>query len=134
MNQIKDTNKTRGTFLLMLALCPRAPLTPSSHFPPETKQKTHEAGCAPPVNIVTRHDPEGTDPEGLLEGSGLVLGVLGDGGVGAGAFAAPHLLGAGRVPVLVGRLRELRPDLHQVLRVRLHQRLCGEQTQICRGG
>lgn len=49
----------------------------------------------------------------------------------AGALAAPHLLAARCVPVLVGGLRELRPHLHQVLRVGLHQRLGGEQTQVC---
>lgn len=74
---------------------------------------------------------ENTNPQGLLEGGGLVLRILGDGGVSAGALAAPHLLAARCVPVLVGRLRELRPHLHQVLRVGLNQRLGGEQTQVC---
>lgn len=66
-----------------------------------------------------------------MEGRSLILGVFGDGGVGSGAFAAPHFLDAARVPVLVGGLGELSPDLHQVLRVGLNQCLCGEKTQVC---
>lgn len=71
-----------------------------------------------------------TYSEGLLEGSGLILSVFGNGGVTPGAFTSPHLLGARLVPVLVGGLRELRPDLHQVLGVGLHQRLSGEESQV----
>lgn len=71
-----------------------------------------------------------TDPQRLLEGRGLVLGVFDDGGVGAAALAAPHLLAAAGVPVLVGGLGQLGPDLHQVVRVGLHQGLGREQAQV----
>lgn len=118
----------------MLALRPRAPSAPSSRSPPENKTgKTLNRRLNGGTCLGTMGKELNPDPQGLLEGRGLVLGVFGDGGVGAGAFAAPHFLGAGRVPVLVGGLRELRPDLHQVLRVGLHQRLGGEQAQVCGG-
>lgn len=78
-----------------------------------------------------QQNQKSADPQRLLEGGGLVLRILGNGGVSAGALAAPHLLAARCVPVLVRGLRELRPHLHQVLWVGLHQRLGGEQTQVC---
>ena len=59
--------------------------------------------------------------------------VFDDGGVGAAALAAPHLLASAGVPVLVGGLSQLGPHLHQVVRVGVHQRLGGEQAQVCRG-
>lgn len=82
------------------------------------------------MRVCCEADPS-TDPQRLLEGRGLVLGVLQDGGVGAAALAAPHLPAPARVPVLVGGLSQLGPHLHQVLGVGLHQRLCGEQAQVC---
>lgn len=71
-----------------------------------------------------------TDPQRLLEGRGLVLGVFDDGGVGAAALAAPHLLAAAGVPVLVGGLGQLGAHLHQVVGVGLHQGLGREQAQV----
>ncbi len=61
-----------------------------------------------------------THPQRLLEGRGLVLSVFGDGGVRAAALAAPLFAQAAGVPVLIRRLTQLRPHLHQVLRVRLY--------------
>lgn len=75
-----------------------------------------------------------TDPQGLLEGGGLVLSVFDDGGVGAAALAAPHLLAAAGVPVLVGGLSQLGADFHQVVGVGFHQGLGGEETKVWVGG
>lgn len=73
-----------------------------------------------------------SDPQGLLEGCSLILGIFGNGCVGASAFTTPHFFSACWIPVLISRLRKLSPDLHQVFRVGFYQRLCGEQTQVCR--
>lgn len=75
-----------------------------------------------------------TDPQGLLEGGGLVLSVFDDGGVGAAALAAPHLLAAAGVPVLVGGLSQLGSHFHQVVGVGFHQGLGGEEPKVWRGG
>ena len=72
--------------------------------------------------------------QGLLEGRGLVLRVLGDGGVRAGALTRPDLPRARQVPVLVRRLLYLGAHLHRVLAARLHQRLGGEEAQVCKAG
>lgn len=72
-----------------------------------------------------------TDPQRLLEGGGLVLSVFDDGSVGAAALAAPHLLAAAGVPVLIGGLSQLGSNLHQMVWVGLHQCLGREQAQIC---
>ena len=69
--------------------------------------------------------------QALLEAGGLILGVLGDGGVGAAALTGPGLGGAAGVPVLIGGLLHLRAHLHRMLRIRLHQGLSGEQPQVC---
>ena len=66
----------------------------------------------------------------LLEAGGLVLCVFGDGGVGAAAFTGPGLPAAAGVPVLVGRLLDLRAHLHRLVRVSVHQGLGGEQAQV----
>ena len=66
----------------------------------------------------------------LLEAGGLVLGVLGDGGVGAAALAGPGLAGTTGVPVLVSRLLHLSPHLYCLLCVSLHKRLRGKQPQV----
>ena len=68
--------------------------------------------------------------QALLEAGGLVLGVLGDGGVGAAALAGPGLARAAGVPVLVGGLLHLGADLHRLLRVGVHQGLGGEQSEV----
>lgn len=75
-----------------------------------------------------------TDPQGLLEGGGLVLSVFDDGGVGAAALAAPHLLAAAGVPVLVGGLSQLGSHFHQVVGVGFHQGLGGKEPKVWRGG
>lgn len=56
----------------------------------------------------------------FLEAGGLVLGILGDGGVGAAALTGPRLTGPTGVPVLVSRLLHLSPDLNCLVSVGLH--------------
>lgn len=57
----------------------------------------------------------------LLEAGGLVLGVLGDGGVGAAALTGPCLTGSTGVPVLISRLLHLSPNLHRLLCIGFHE-------------
>lgn len=86
--------------------------------------------CSISVSVVCVH-PFPTNPQRLLEGGGLVLSVFDDGGVWAAALAAPHLLAAAGVPVLISGLSQLGSHLHQMVWVGLHQRLSREQAQIC---
>lgn len=91
---------------------------------------TAAQGSRPPASAQVR----ASHLQGLLEGRGLVLRVLGNGGVGTGALAGPDLPRACQIPVLIGGLLHLRAHLHRVLAARLHQRLGGEEAQVCKGG
>lgn len=57
----------------------------------------------------------------LLEAGGLVLGILGNGGVGAAALAGPCLAHPTGVPVLISRLLHLSPHLYRLLCIGLNQ-------------
>lgn len=57
----------------------------------------------------------------LLETGGLVLGVLGNGGVGTAALTGPGLTCPTGVPVLISRLLHLRSHLHCLVCIGFHQ-------------
>lgn len=72
--------------------------------------------------------------QALLETGGLVLGVFGNGGVGAAAFTWPRLPGTTVIPVLISWLLNLSPHLHSMVRIGLHQRFGREQTKVSKKG
>lgn len=69
--------------------------------------------------------------EAVLKAGRLIVGIFGDGGVRSMRNARPHTFTLRIVPVFVWRLMHLRSHLYAVVRIRFHQRFCGEQAEIC---
>jgi len=121
VSMVLQWGPVKNTLLVWGKSCNTSQLTMPLTIPMSTKLCVCVHVCAMRENVYL---------QALLEAGRLVLGVFGNGGVWATAFTGPRLRWATGIPVLIGRLLNLSPHFHCMVRIGLHQRFGGEQTKV----